>query len=169
VPVNATSIQASLSQIRLDVIDNPSITRQSLGMIMSHAVAEGLWRLRDAGQLVLRDEIIGGSIRGAPFVTLSGHPTGGLLLTNQAGDGGGLGTLNKSDIYVADWSNITMFMAPLETTIDVAGAYTKDDGTKGSCVEDRVTNIVMHTGANLMDSLRGRSIAVLSSVDWQAI
>lgn len=135
------------------------------GFVFTNGVKYGLMRVVVGTQErePFNDEMKGGTIMGVPYSSSS------QTTKTLAGDGAGHGTNNKSRVYLVDFNN---FVAAEDEvpSIEVVrgGAYKDASGNVVSGLTNRQTVIAAHQRTEGVDVYRGKSIARIDSVDWQA-
>jgi hypothetical protein len=134
------------------------------GWAMNVATAYGLMRCLDVNDRAqFGEEMRGGTLFGAPFRKTTA------IVKNEAGDGGGSGTGNKSVLYFGDWSTFVIAERPgVDTKVQDGAAYRDVDGNIVPGIQTNEVVFVVHAKHETGCLFRGREFCRLESVDWSA-
>lgn len=149
-------VTADLSKAWLKLA-NSNVPMSSPGWIWAPRTTEFLRNVRDGvGSFVYRDELNAGRFRGVPFRETTQIPTN---------LGGGS---NESEVYLADFGEIIVQMAP-QVMIDASGdaSYTDTAGVTHSAYQKNQT-LVRVTTSNDLVCRHDLAVAVIQAVKWGA-
>jgi HK97 family phage major capsid protein len=159
-----TILRDTLEAFRIIASNNIDLTRGSPGYAMQNETFYALMRLLSGSALELRpfaDELRGGTLNGAGVQVTTQFPT------NQAGDGVGDGTNNKTDLYVADWSTAAVAQNGGIELKAMDGAAYKDNvgGTQLAFVNNE-TVFRADWKLDVAFLQRGKEAVKIKSNDW---
>lgn len=160
VPTVATITSDLIKAIRL--VENSNVPMLKCGWILPVRDAWGLISKRNSTtQMEVFPEMRAGNLYGFPFKKSSQIP---ITLT---GDGAGTGTVNKSEVYFADFSSCVIAeQDSLEINAYDGGAYANSSGTVVSGITNREVVIAAAAHHDFGCLFRGAEVAQITSVDW---
>jgi hypothetical protein len=135
----------------------------SPGYAFHTAVKFSLMRVLNVNDVpVFGDEMRGGTLLGAAFA----DSTAGFA-TNEAGDGVGHGTGNKTRVKFGDWSTFAIAEDPnVELKVQDGGAYRDAGGNVVTGLTTNETVFVVHAKNDSGCLQRGNELSEVRSVDW---
>lgn len=136
----------------------------SPGYAMATATKFALMRCLNVNDLpVFGDEMRGGTLLGADFADTT------QIVTNEAGDGGGTGTGNKTRITFGDWSTFVIAEDPnVELKVQDGGTYRDASGNVVTGLTTNESVFVINAKNDSGCLQRGKELCQQRSNDWHA-